>query len=178
LTGFLLARRIPIERAKIHAMKYAIISDIHANLEALNAALADIHALNITHIACLGDIVGHGPNPKECLDIIRALNIPCVKGNHDEYCSNDEPLPGMIHHAMKAVEWMRKQLTAEDRQWLADLKYSLAVANFTIVHGSLDARQSVSMAIRTCRWRLRATMRASGVAPIQNSRLIRRSNIL
>ena len=73
-------------------MKYAILADIHANLEALETVLADMELQGCTHAVCLGDIVGYNANPKECLDIIRQMNIPCVKGNHDEYCSSEQPL--------------------------------------------------------------------------------------
>ena len=65
-------------------MKYAIIADIHANLDAFQVVLEDIKLQKCTHVACLGDIVGYGANPKECLDIVRGMNIPTVKGNHDE----------------------------------------------------------------------------------------------
>lgn len=122
-------------------MKYAIIADIHANLEAFQVVLEDIKAQNCTHVACLGDVVGYNANPKECLDIVRGMNIPCVKGNHDEYCSTDENLEGFNPHAAEAVNWTRKQLTPEDRQWLKDLKYLRLVSSFSIVHATLDVPQ-------------------------------------
>jgi len=122
-------------------MKYAIIADIHANLEAFQVVLDDIKEQNCTHVACLGDVVGYNANPKECLDIVRGMNIPCVKGNHDEYCSSEDNLEGFNPHAAEAVNWTRKQLTAEDREWLRDLKYLRLVANFTIVHATLDVPQ-------------------------------------
>ena len=122
-------------------MKFAIIADIHANLEALEVVLADAKEQKATHYACLGDVVGYCANPKECLDIIRSMGMPCVKGNHDEYCSMDEALDGFNPHAAQAVEWTRNQLTAEDRKWLRDLKYMRLVANFSIVHATLDGPQ-------------------------------------
>lgn len=122
-------------------MKYAIIADIHANWEALQVVLEDIKAQKCTHTACLGDVVGYNANPKECLDIIRSMNIPCVKGNHDEYCSLDEHLEGFNPHAAEAVTWTRQQLTEEDRKWLRDLKYMRLVASFSIVHATLDVPQ-------------------------------------
>jgi predicted phosphodiesterase len=122
-------------------MKYAVIADIHANLEALQAVLQDSERQTCTHTACLGDIVGYNANPKECLDIIRRMNIPCVKGNYDEYCSTDEPLEGFNPTALKAVEWTRRQLTEEDRQWLRSLPYIQAVAGFTIVHATIENPQ-------------------------------------
>jgi len=122
-------------------MKYAIIADIHGNLEAFETVLEDIKSQNVNQIVCLGDVVGYNANPKECLKIVRDLNIPCVKGNHDEYCSSEDALEGFNPHAAEAVHWTRNQLSTEDRQWLRDLKYSRMVGNFTIVHATLDAPQ-------------------------------------
>jgi predicted phosphodiesterase len=120
-------------------MKYAIIADIHGNLDAFQVVLEDIRAQNATHIVCLGDVVGYNAQPKECLQIIREMNIPCVKGNHDEYCSSEDHLEGFNPHAAEAVHWTREQLSAEEKQWLRDLKYSRMAANFTMVHATLDA---------------------------------------
>ena len=122
-------------------MKYAIIADIHANLDALQVVLEDIKTQKCTHFACLGDVVGYNANPKECLDIVRTMGMPCVKGNHDEYCSTETNLEGFNPHAAEAVNWTRRQLTDEDRQWLRDLKYIRLVASFSIVHATLDGPQ-------------------------------------
>jgi predicted phosphodiesterase len=122
-------------------MKYAIIADIHANLEAFNTVLADIKTQNCTHVACLGDVVGYNANPKECLDIVRGMNIPVVKGNHDEYCSTENDLEGFNPHAAEAINWTRDQLTPDDRQWLRELKYMRLVTSFTLVHATLDQPQ-------------------------------------
>ncbi len=119
-------------------MKHAIIADIHANLEAFQVVLNDIEKQKCTHVACLGDIVGYNANPKECLDTIRAMNMPCVKGNHDEYCSMDQPIEGFSPHAAEAGNWTRAKLTEEDRKWLRELKFVRLVSNFTIVHATLD----------------------------------------
>jgi predicted phosphodiesterase len=88
-------------------MKYAVIADIHANLEAFQVVLEDARTQNSTHYCCVGDVVGYNANPKECLDIVRTMAMPCVKGNHDEYCSSDEPLDGFNPHAAEAVNWTR-----------------------------------------------------------------------
>ena len=122
-------------------MKFAIIADIHANLEAFQVVLEDAKSQNVTHYACLGDVVGYNANPKECLDIVRKMGMPCVKGNHDEYCSSEEHLEGFNPAAAEAVNWTRGQLSEEDRQWLRDLKYTRMVTTFTIVHATLDAPQ-------------------------------------
>ncbi|MCX7867135.1 metallophosphoesterase family protein [Limisphaera sp. VF-2] len=122
-------------------MKFAIIADIHGNLEALQAVLEDAQKQGCTHYACIGDVVGYGANPRECLQIIRSMGMPCVKGNHDEYCSIDENAEGFNPLAAEAVMWTRQQLSEEDRQWLRDLRYVRMVTNFTIVHATLDAPQ-------------------------------------
>jgi predicted phosphodiesterase len=122
-------------------MKYAILADIHANLEALQVVLEDAKNLKCTHYACLGDVVGYNANPKECLDIVRSMNMPCVKGNHDEYCSIDGELEGFNPHAKEAINWTRKQLTPEDRQWLRELKYIRLLVSFSLVHATLDGPQ-------------------------------------
>lgn len=122
-------------------MKFAIIADIHGNLEALQAVLEDAQKQKCTHYACIGDVVGYGANPRECLQIIRSMGMPCVKGNHDEYCSIDENAEGFNPLAAEAVMWTRQQLSEEDRQWLRDLRYVRMVTNFTIVHATLDAPQ-------------------------------------
>jgi predicted phosphodiesterase len=122
-------------------MKYAIIADIHANLEAFQVVLQDIEKQKCTHIACMGDVVGYNANPKECLDTVRALNMPCVKGNHDEFCSSDTPMEGFSPHAAEAGNWTRGKLSEDDRKWLRELKFLRLVSNFTIVHATLDAPQ-------------------------------------
>src|ERR1035437_2966272 len=110
-------------------MKYAIIADIHGNMDAFQVVLEDIRAQNATHIVCLGYVVGYNAEPKECLEIIRDMNIPCVKGNHDEYCSSNDHLEGCNRHAADAVHWTRNQLDDEEKQWLRDLKHSRMAAN-------------------------------------------------
>ena len=122
-------------------MRYAVIADIHANLEALEVVLADTKEQKCTHYCCVGDVVGYNANPKECLDIVRSMGMPVVKGNHDEYCSSEEDLEGFNPHAAEAVNWTRKQLSKEDRLWLRELKYVRLVASFSMVHATLDGPQ-------------------------------------
>ena len=120
-------------------MKYAIIADIHGNLDAFQVVLEDIREQKVDQTVCLGDVVGYNACPKECLDIVRSLNIPCVKGNHDEYCSAEDALEGFNPLAAEAVIWTRNQLSVDDKKWLADLKYTRMAGNFTMVHATLDA---------------------------------------
>ena len=120
-------------------MRIGIISDIHANVVALEHVLQVMGPVDT--LWCLGDVVGYNANPKQCLDLVREMNIPCVKGNHDEYCSSDTPLDGFNPAAAEAVNWTRQQLTEDDRQWLRELKYVRMVTNFSIVHATLDGPQ-------------------------------------
>jgi len=122
-------------------MKYAVMADIHANLEAFEAVLKDSKEQACTHYAFLGDFVGYCADPKACVDIVRSMNAPCIKGNHDDYCATNLPLDSFNPKAAKLVNWTRKQLAEEDRQWLRDLSYVRKVENFTIVHATLESPQ-------------------------------------
>jgi len=117
---------------------YAVISDIHSNLEALEAVLKDASGRGVTNYVCLGDIVGYNANPVECLERIRGLGCVTVSGNHDHYCSFDDDLTGFHPIAADAVDWTRKQLSAEQQIFLAELKLVERVSNFTTVHSTLD----------------------------------------
>ncbi len=119
-------------------MKFAIMADIHANLEAFQAVLEDSKKQQCTHYAFLGDFVGYNAAPKACLDLVRPMNAPCVKGNHDEYCASGLSLDGFNAAAAKAIQWTRKQLSEDSRNWLQSLEYVRPVENFTIVHATLD----------------------------------------
>lgn len=120
------------------AAKYAIIGDIHANLDALTMVLEDARKQGVTHFACVGDIVGYNASPSECVEQIRELGAAAVCGNHDYYCSYDDDLTGFHPLAADAVDWTRRQLAPEQQEYLADLKYVERVENFTIVHSTLD----------------------------------------
>ncbi len=91
-------------------MLFAIISDIHSNLEALTAVLADIDKRGIKTIYCLGDVIGYGPNPTECLDLVIARTEWCVLGNHD-YAVFYEPT-NFNYAAEQASFWTREVLEA------------------------------------------------------------------
>jgi predicted phosphodiesterase len=119
-------------------MRFAVFGDIHANLEALQAVLADAEAQGCTHYVCLGDIVGYNANPHECVQIIRDLDCPVVKGNHDEQASEETILENFNPLAEEAITWTREHLTDEDKEWLRDLRLIRHVRDFTIVHATLD----------------------------------------
>jgi len=119
-------------------MRFAILSDIHSNLEALEAVLADARAQGCTDFVCLGDVVGYNANPGECVKTIRDLQCPVVKGNHDEQASIISSTEGFNELAEEAIDWTRAQLSAEDKAWLSDLRLTRQVRDFTIVHATLD----------------------------------------
>ena len=119
-------------------MRYAIFSDIHANLEALEAVLRDAEEQKCTHYVCLGDVVGYNANPHECVARIQEMDCPIVKGNHDEQASLSESSRDFNELAEHAIEWTREHLSDDDKQWLRDLRLQRQVRDFTIVHATLD----------------------------------------
>ncbi|MGI8481328.1 MAG: metallophosphoesterase family protein [Chthoniobacterales bacterium] len=119
-------------------MRFAIFSDLHANLEATEAVLADASARGCNRFVCLGDVVGYNANPRECVAIVQKMNCPTVKGNHDEQASLAESSRDFNALAEAAINWTRAQLTSSDKVWLRDLEFSRQVTDFTIVHATLD----------------------------------------
>lgn len=101
--------------------KFAIISDIHSNLEALEAVLADIDQRKIKEIVCLGDVIGYGPNPRECLDIIRTRCKICLMGNHD-HAVMFEPANFNLP-AERACYWTRQLLEDEKQREKRNLRW-------------------------------------------------------
>ncbi len=120
-------------------MRLAILSDIHANLEALEAVLADARSQECTQFVCLGDVVGYNASPSQCVKIIQELECPVVKGNHDEQASILTSTEGFNELAEEAIGWTRDHLSADEKTWLADLRLTRQVDNFTIVHATLDS---------------------------------------
>jgi diadenosine tetraphosphatase ApaH/serine/threonine PP2A family protein phosphatase len=121
----------------------AIISDIHGNLEALQAVLKDIESQGITDIYCLGDVVGYGPNPRECVDLVMRCKLVLL-GNHDQGAMFDPE--GFNPSAEKAIFWTREQLEqaaggdrpAKEKRWefLAERPRTHRENGYLFVHGS------------------------------------------
>jgi predicted phosphodiesterase len=118
-------------------MRTAVIADIHANLEALQAVLARIEVLGADEIVCLGDIVGYNADPNECVDIVRSRNIRCVLGNHDVCAADLEEPDGFNPIARRAVLWTRAELTDENRLFLRNLPRELRMKDLFLFHGSI-----------------------------------------
>ena len=119
------------------------MSDIHANLPALHAVLRDAETCGAGDLLCLGDLVGYGTQPGECVRLIRERAKVCLRGNHDEYCScsADEVGDGFAPRAAEMIDWTRSQMSAEDRAWLGRLPLTAVVDGFQIVHATLDQPQ-------------------------------------
>jgi len=123
-------------------VKRAIISDIHSNLEGLEAVLADIRQQGISEIYCLGDIIGYGPNPRECIDLVMECDL-CLLGNHDQGALFDPE--GFNRGAEMAIFWTRQQLenpkgdpdvNAKRWDFLGELPRQKRDNGFLYVHGS------------------------------------------
>ena len=121
---------------------FAILGDIHSNLEALETVLADCRELGVTDYLCTGDVVGYNANPHECLEIVRNLGCPVVMGNHDHYVSSSQNLMDFNPHAAAVIEWTRRQLSSEETEWLRSLPFEATQTGISIVHATLDNPQS------------------------------------
>lgn len=118
-------------------MRYAIIADIHSNLTAFKAVLADIERRGgADELWCLGDIVGYGPEPHECIELLRQNKHVCVAGNHDLAAIGRINTSDFNHDAAIACRWTTRQLNLEDVRYLEGLPLVMERDGFTLVHGS------------------------------------------
>jgi len=116
-------------------MRILVLSDIHANLTALESVIADAGEFDAAW--CLGDIVGYGPDPNECLDVVRALpGLVCVLGNHDAAMIGEIDSEAFNPEARVSIEWTKETVTEENMAFMVDLPKHIAVDRVTIVHGS------------------------------------------
>ena len=116
-------------------MRVLIISDIHANLTALEAVIAA--AGKIDAVWCLGDLVGYGPDPNECINLIRTLpNLICLVGNHDAAAIGSLDLAAFNRDASLSARWMQTTLSASNLQFLHNLPEKVIVEQITLTHGS------------------------------------------
>ena len=119
-------------------MKIALISDIHANLEALQATLDAIRAEGVERIVCLGDIVGYNTDAAACITLLRQAGAVCIAGNHDRAVTGVIGTEGFSGPAARAVEWTRRRLDEESRAFLSGLPLTAVVNGALVaVHGAL-----------------------------------------
>jgi len=118
-------------------MRIAILADIHANLAAFEAVLDDIEAKGgVDEYWCLGDVVGYGPDPGECIKLLRRLNIVCVSGNHDLGAIGKLELSYFNPTAAEACRWTAARLNPVDARYLEELPATVQKDDFLLVHGS------------------------------------------
>ena len=122
--------------------KYGIFGDVHGNLEALEAVLIDMEEQGVTHPLCLGDLVGYGANPAECVEVIRALDCPVVRGNHDDLATLEKSPSSFSEPARISLDYSRRQLSPAQRNFLRRLPLVWAEDPITLVHATLDGPES------------------------------------
>ncbi len=116
-------------------MRYAIISDIHSNLEALKAVLEDVGQQHVDKYICLGDIVGYGADPNECIQHIQRLTEHVVVGNHDHAAVGLSDISYFNAHARQAVMWTSKVLLSEHSRYLSSLPFTQQMNDlFFVMH--------------------------------------------
>lgn len=117
-------------------MKIGVFGDIHSNLNALTRVLSALKRHGCDRLVCLGDIVGYGPRPQECVDLIRGMRIPAVIGNHDDWIGNYLRLAGTSDYVRDMIIWTKKQLSPEAVAFIKSLPPQATVGGVGFVHSS------------------------------------------
>lgn len=150
-------------------MRAAVLSDIHGNLEALDAVLLDVCTRGYDRLVCLGDVVGYGADSQACIERIREVvsrddqgRELVVLGNHDQAASGGDD-EFFNPTARKAVRWTREQLSLQDLEWLSNLPLSLIYRDLFLVHSSpyrpeewdyVTTHEDALMAFKSCSQRI------------------------
>lgn len=119
-------------------MRYAVFSDIHGNLEALEAVVDALKKEKVERYFCAGDIVGYASDPKPCIRIIREINCLTVCGNHDRAVADLIDYSGLAVYACASIDWTKTQLDDSDKDYLKGLPLKYEDEEITLVHGSLE----------------------------------------
>jgi len=122
----------------------ALISDIHGNIDALTAVLEDIQRQEINDTWCLGDIVGYGAEPAQCVEVVRSCCTHVVVGNHDRLTIDDSDLPYLAEHVRPGILFARENLSSGQSEWLGSLPFSIKTGSVTAVHASLSHPEEFS----------------------------------
>jgi diadenosine tetraphosphatase ApaH/serine/threonine PP2A family protein phosphatase len=123
-------------------MRYGVFSDVHANLEALEAVLQALEGERVDRLLCAGDLVGYGADPAPCLERIRASGACAVCGNHDCAVAGKLGLDWFNAQARTAAEWTARQLPAAGKDYLGGLPYLWKDNEVSVVHSALDSPKS------------------------------------
>jgi predicted phosphodiesterase len=120
-------------------MRYGVLSDVHGNLQALRATLAALDRLGVDGYLVAGDLVGYGPNPNECVELLAERNTVCVAGNHDLIALGRLTDDHCIRLARESLRWTRSVLTDDARAYLASLPLRAAAPGGVVMaHGALE----------------------------------------
>lgn len=131
-------------------MQYAIISDVHANIEALTAVLARIDELEIDRVFCLGDLVGYHADPNACVELARLRKIRCITGNHDRAAVGMKNPRHFGSAGRHAIRWTRRVLSEENRRFLGELPvWDIVDGCFVAVHGALHPAPNEDLHLST-----------------------------
>ncbi len=117
-------------------MLFAIISDIHSNIEALTATIERCKTEGVERYVCLGDVVGYGADPNPCCELLRELTDVCLLGNHDAAVIGAMEESYYYAEARQALTWTRKRLTAENLRWLYSLPYTAVDGDYGFYHAA------------------------------------------
>lgn len=127
----------------------ALISDIHGNIDALNAVLEDIEKHNADIITCLGDIVGYGGAPRECVENIKRNCYPVLMGNHEVYTALPIDIDEFSDPVARGIQIAREQLSEDQLKWMRELSIVIELGEATITHASLDEPAEFNHILRT-----------------------------
>jgi len=117
-------------------MLIAVLSDIHGNLPAFEEVLKKVEDLKVETLYCLGDTVGYGPFPNECVDLVRKRCAVVLKGNHDSGLIGETPLDDFNHYGVSAIQWSKTVVTKENCEYLRGLPYTAEPNGLTLAHSS------------------------------------------
>ncbi len=119
-------------------MRLALLSDVHANLEALDAVLAHVEGWGADALLCTGDLVGYGPDPEACIERLQSRSALCVAGNHDAMVVGNLGFERCNSTGIRAALWTRRTLSGGARAFLASLPTTRRIGDVVMCHGSLD----------------------------------------
>jgi diadenosine tetraphosphatase ApaH/serine/threonine PP2A family protein phosphatase len=117
-------------------LRVAVLSDVHSNLHALEAVLAEVDRAGVDEVWCLGDLVGYGPRPNECVELLRERTSICLAGNHDLVVLGKISLAAFAGEAAEAAAWTRRVLGDERRRFLDSLSPQATTDRAELFHGS------------------------------------------
>lgn len=118
-------------------MRYGVLGDIHANLSALRAVLEALDAEGIDHLISVGDVVGYGAAPSECIALLRERGAHVVQGNHDAACVGDLDDRYFNNYAREAIRWTQTVVSPDELSWLRALPLTLELEHCHVAHGTL-----------------------------------------